>query len=156
MVSPDEPFHAAASDWELPPPDPEGATGDTELPPLYQTNSDPLLGQIKPRVEVTLSRFCRTRPTESPQDGIEQRWPGYMLVLGKNDQNLDYPSQTDEGPSQGPTPASLQGALKLPPREVSAFICNAEVRHMLHARIFSQALMRPINIQTSVYLPSGS
>lgn len=49
----------------------------------------------------------------------------------------------------------VTGTLKVPKDEVTMFTCGAELSHFVQARVYSQALKRPVTIRCRVYLPSG-
>lgn len=49
----------------------------------------------------------------------------------------------------------VKGTLQVPKDEVTMFTCGAEIGHFVQARIYSQALKRPITVRCRVYLPSG-
>jgi hypothetical protein len=133
---------AGASQDKSAPPD------DSEFPPLYEAAPSPLLNEISPKVEVTLSRYCKTRPVELARDGEEHRFPGYALVAGKAD-----PEDTSDT-SLSSHVRFIRGKLQLPAKEVTLFSCGAEIRHMLNARFVSKALLGPVFLSLPIYLPS--
>lgn len=130
-----------------------------DLPPLYQANSAPLLSTVTPRVEVVLNRASRTRPIERMHEGQEFQWQPIAVAQGINDPASNADTENDEARQERSARsghAEITGTLKVPKNEVTMFTCNSEIGHFLQARLYSQALKRPITVRCRVYLPSGN
>lgn len=140
------------------PPPHEDSSGGADLPPLYQASSAPLLSTVNPRVEVVLNRASRTRPIERLHEGQEFQWAPMAIAQGKSEPPA--PSAGTDGGEEAARQARLghgevKGTLQIPKDEVTMFTCGAEIGHFVQARIYSQALKRPITVRCRVYLPSG-
>jgi len=138
------------------PPPFEGTGGDgrgPDLPPLYQASSAPLLSTVSPRLEVILNRASRTRPIERTYEGQENLWAPMAIAQGKN----ETPDQSEEVAERNARlgHGEVKGTLIVPKDEVTMFTCGAEISHFIQARVYSQALKRPITVRCRVYLPSG-
>lgn len=134
------------------PPPFEGTGGGPDLPPLYQASSAPLLPTVSPRVEVILNRASRTRPIERKYEGQEFQWAPMAIAQGKN----ETPEQSEEIIERNARlgHGEMKGVLQVPKDEVTMFTCGAEISHFIQARVYSQALKRPITVRCRVYLPS--
>ena len=136
-----------AQPYDRPPDEDEDAY---DMPPIYHsTTTNPFMEQVSPKVEITLSRRCKSRPVERPQDGVEHQFPAYVLASAKI---ADSPP-TDGDLRNGV--GTVRGTLQIPAREITTYTCNAEVTYAVHLKFASRALLKPIYAATSVYLPSG-
>lgn len=129
--------------------------GGPDLPPLYQSSSAPLLSTVNPRLEVILNRASRTRPIERSREGQEFQWAPMAIAQGKNDSSSSNPNEDNEERNARLGHGELKGVLQIPKDEITMFTCGAEISHFVQARLFSQALKRPITVRCRVYLPSG-
>lgn len=135
-----------------PPPFQGGAAPD--LPPLYQASSAPLLSTVNPRVELVLNRASRTRPLQRTREGQEFHWAPMAIAQGKtNTAHEDNEGVAERNARLGH--GEVKGTLQVPKDEVTMFTCGAEISHFIQARVYSQALKRPITVRCKVYLPSG-
>lgn len=103
-----------------------------------------MFSQIKPKIEVVLTRRAATRPIERPKNGIPFEFGSIILTAGKNG-----PVTEEEGVGM------LSGLLQVPNNEVTAFTCGAEVRHDVGVKLTSPAMRRPIFLKRNVVLPSA-
>lgn len=110
---------------------------------VFQPNA-PLFSQIKPKVEVVLTRRALTRPVERPRNGQPFEFASYVLVAGKNETSTEQ-----DGVGQ------VEGVIQVPANEVTAFTCGAEVRYDVGVKLMSPAMRRPIFLKKNVVLPSA-
>jgi hypothetical protein len=110
---------------------------------VFQPNA-PLFSQIKPKIEVVLTRRANTRPIERPKNGQPFEFASHILTAGKNDSGTE-----NDGIGQ------VSGLLQVPANEVTAFTCGAEVRHDVAVKVTSPAMRRPIFLKRNVVLPSA-
>lgn len=110
---------------------------------VFQPNA-PLFSQIKPKIEVVLTRRALTRPIERPKNGQPFEFASYILVAGKTE-----PATEEDGVGM------VEGIIQVPSNEVTAFTCGAEVRHDVGVKIISPAMRRPLFVKKNVVLPSS-